>query len=142
MKLQYTLPDALDAALRKIIGEEAVLYALPYDVEEDQFIDDGYLIVTRTRILRGRADQIVDCKLLSTLSDFNAEKLYGSAGLFAKENGKTILLCRFVSGKHLARYSVVARACEELAKDSCAPAAENDEPEQYCPTCGRRYLRG
>ena len=142
MKLQYTLPDSLEAALRRVVGEEEVLYSLPYDVEGDAFIEDGFLIVTRTKILRGRGDEIVDCKELKSLSDFTAEKLYGSAGLYAKENGKTILICRFVSGKHLARYSVVARACEDLAKNASAPAAENDEPEQYCPTCGRRYLRG
>ncbi len=142
MKLQYTLPDDLEAALRQVIGDEEVLYSLPYDIEEGEFIDDGYLIVTRTRILRGRAGQIAECRSLADLSDFTAEKLYGGAGLYAKEQGNSVLLCRFVSGKHLARYSVVARACEELAKDAHAPAAHNEEPEQFCPTCGRRYLKG
>lgn len=142
MKLRYTLPSGLETALRSVIGDEEVLYALPYDVEGDDFIDDGFLIVTRTKILRGRGDEIVDCKDLSTLSDFTAEKLYGNAGLYAKENGTSVLLCRFVSGKHLARYSVIARACNELAKDASAPAAVNDEPERFCPICGRRYLKG
>ncbi len=142
MKLQYTLPDSLESALRRVIGTDEILYSLPYDVEDDAFIDDGFLVVTRKQIIRCRGDEVVECRSLSSLSDFAAEKLYGSAGFYAKEDGKTVLICRFVSGKHLARYSVVARACEDLAKDAAVPAAVNDEPEQYCPTCGRRYLRG
>ncbi|MBQ8382229.1 MAG: ATP-binding cassette domain-containing protein [Clostridia bacterium] len=142
MKLQYSLPSALETAVRQIIGDEEVLYCLPYDIEGDVYIEDGYLIVTRTKILRGRGDTVIGWKSLAELSDFTAEKLYGSAGLFAKENGNTVLICRFVSGKHLARYSVIARACEELAKDAAAPIAVNDEPEKFCPVCGRRYLKG
>ena len=142
MKLQYTLPEGLESALRHILGDEEVLYTLPYDIEGDTFIEDGYLIVTRTRILRGRGNEILECRDLASLSDFTAEKLYGGAGFYAKENGHTILLCRFVTGKHLARYSVIARACETLAKDASAPATTNDEPERFCPVCGRRYLKG
>lgn len=142
MKLQYSLPEGLEEALRRQIGEEEVLYSLPYDIEDGAFIDDGYLIVTRSAIYRGRGNTIADCWTLASLSDFTAEKLYGGAGLYAKQNGNSILLCRFVSGKHLARYSVVARACNVLCEDQNAPAAHNDEPEEFCPTCGRRYLRG
>ncbi len=142
MKLLYTLPEGLEQALRAVVSHEELLYALPYDIEGEDFIEDGYLMVTRTMLLRGRGNQIVEQHRLCDLSDFTAEKLYGSAGLYAKENGNTILLCRFVSGKHLARYSIVARACEELAKDATAAAVTNDDPEQFCPVCGRRYLKG
>ncbi len=142
MKLLYTLPDALEAALRAAVGDEELLYALPYDIEGDTFIEDGYVMITRTRLLKGRGDRIVETHALCELSDFTVEKLYGSTGFYAKQKGATVLLCRFVSGKHLARYSVVARGCEELSKNASAPPVTNDEAERFCPTCGRRYLKG
>lgn len=142
MKLQYTLPKELETALRQIVGNEEILYSLPYDIDGDSFIEDGYLIVTRSKILRSRGNEVLETHDLSLLSNFTAEKQYGGAGFYAKENGNTILLCRFVTGKHLPRYSVVARACEILSQDANAAAVTNDEPERFCPICGRRYLKG
>ena len=142
MKLQYALPRPLKETLRQAIGDDEILYSLPYDIEKDDFIEDGFFVVTRRHVLCCRGDVIVRQKSLASLSDFTAEKLYGCSGLYAKENGNTILLCQFVSGKHLARYTVVAHACNKLAEDANAAPEENNEPEEYCPVCGRRYLRG
>ena len=80
MKLQYTLPKELETVLRQIVGDEEILYSLPYDIDGDLFIEDGYLIVTRTKILRSRGSEILESHDLSSLSDFTAEKQYGGAG--------------------------------------------------------------
>lgn len=142
MKLQFTLPEDLEAALRQQIGDEKILYSLPYDIEGESFIDDGYLIVTQSAIYRCRGGVIQESWSLSSLSDVSTEKLYGASGLYAKQNGNSILICRFVSGKHLARYSVVARACNILIQDANSQPIQNNDPEEICPNCGRRFLRG
>ena len=73
-------------------------------------------------------------------SEFTTEMMYGSVGFYAKRNGNTELLCRFISGRNLPRYSVVIKGCEMLAKRAKGELPTSDEPERYCPKCGRPYL--
>lgn len=142
MKLLYSLPATLKEAIKKESDNEKILYCIPYDIEGDNFIDDGYIAVTAHCILKTRRMKVVEKYYLSDLSDFHTEKLYGSGGFFAKKDDSTTLICRFVSGKHLARFSVIAKACELLRENDKSEPVTSNEPEIFCPTCGRRFLKG
>lgn len=142
MKLLYQLPEELEKAIRSRIGNQKILYSLPYDIDGETFIQDGYIVITATEIFKCKGVEILNSWSMSSLSSVSAEKLYGAAGFYAKENGSSMLICRFVSGKHLARYSVIARACNLLIEDSKSKPIQNNDPEEFCPICGNRYLKG
>ncbi len=142
MKLYYDLPPETIEKVREFSGDPLPLYIIPYDVDDDGYLPDGYMVFTKKHILRLKGNEICATWKISELSGFAAEQLYGNAGFFAKQNGTTICLCRFNSGKHLKRYSVMVRACELLLHEELHPELAVDEPEDVCLTCGRRYLKG
>ena len=145
MKLMYDLPKADEEAfLAASESGEKRMYCLPFDILEDEFVK-GFMMFTDKSVYK-----LLDGKLLfkydySELSDFSTEMMYGSVGFYAKRNGNTELLCRFISGKNLPRYSVVVGGCEALSdaakhKKPTPEALESNEPERYCPNCGRPFL--
>lgn len=140
MKLMYELSEADENAYLALKTDgERKIYCLPYDIEDTEFVK-GYMLFTDIAIYR-----ILDGKILmrvpfSELSDFSTEIMYGSVGFYAKRNGESFLLCRFISGRNLPRYSVAVHGCEYLAKRAADEAPYSDEPERYCPKCGRPFL--
>ncbi len=145
MKLMYDLPQKDEEAfLAAAQTDEKRMYCLPYDIEDTEFVK-GFMLFTDKAIYK-----LLNGKLLFRypylgMSDFTNEIMYGSVGFYAKRNGNTELLCRFISGRNLPRYSVVARGCEALAaaaanKTEPPEPLTSGEPERYCPKCGRPYL--
>ncbi len=145
MKLMYQLPERDDRAYKEAVQEgEKPMYCLPYDIEDTEFVK-GYMMFTDRAIYK-----LLDGKLLfryeyRILHDFTTEIMYGSVGFYAKKGNDTMLLCRFISGRNLPRYSVVVNGCEALAEAARSGAQTpetltSDEPERYCPKCGRPYL--
>ena len=140
MKLLYDLPEADRLAYESQAAEgEKIAYCLPYDIEETEFVK-GFMLFTDCAIYRLLDGKILMRAPFNELSEFTTEMMYGSVGFYAKRNGNTELLCRFISGRNLPRYSVVIKGCEMLAKRAKGELPTSDEPERYCPKCGRPYL--
>ncbi len=145
MKLLYTLNDSDAAAYSAASSEgERIMYCLPYDIEGSEFVK-GFMVFTDKYIYKILKGKLIEKFDLIELSEYTTEIMYGSVGFYAKKDGVTILLCRFISGRNLPRYSVVASGCEalsECARKSEAAGAplESSEPERYCPKCGRPFL--
>ncbi|MBO7176350.1 MAG: ABC transporter ATP-binding protein, partial [Clostridia bacterium] len=76
----------------------------------------------------------------STMKDFDTEIHYGSCGFYAKIDGNTTLLCRFVTGRHMPRYTAMIKACELLAERASKDPITNSEPERFCSKCGRPFI--
>ena len=147
MKLMYDLPE-LDKAAYDSYAEagEKLMYVVPFNVLEDKFVD-GWTIVTDRRILCTLHGKIINEIDLSHCGIFSTEVLYGNCAFYAEVDGITTLVCRFLSGRNLPRYSVLVHACEDLAKtrrEQKAPGepVTNDDPERFCPTCGRPFIHG
>jgi len=145
MKLMYDLPKSDEAVfLENSDSSEKRMYCLPFDILDTEFVK-GFMMFTDKYIYK-----ILDGKLLekydyAELSDFKTEIMYGSVGFYAKRNGNTELICRFISGKNLPRYSVVVNGCEALSdakrnKKTAPEALTSDEQDRYCPICGRPFL--
>ena len=139
MKLMYGLPDADRHALEAVCGSEKLMYCVPFNIEGDRFVR-GYLAITDKRIYK-----LLDGEVLLTVNiegsdDFRVEVMYGSCGFYVRTDGVSRLVCRFISGRNLARYSVIVRACEILAETHDATPVTNDLPERFCPKCGRPYV--
>ena len=147
MKLMYDLPE-LDRAAYNASAEEGekMMYVIPFNVLEDKFVN-GWTVVTDRRIfciLNGEILREID---LSHCTIFSTEVLYGNCGFYAMVDGVTTLVCRFLSGRNLPRYSVLVHACEDLANKRRAekgpgePVVNNDA-ERFCPKCGRPFIHG
>ena len=139
MKLMYGLPDADKHALEAVCGSEKLMYCVPFNIEGDRFVR-GYLAITDKRIYK-----LLDGEVLLTVNiegsdDFRVEVMYGSCGFYVRTDGVSRLVCRFISGRNLARYSVIVRACEILAETHDTTPVTNDLPERFCPKCGRPYV--
>ena len=146
MKLMYDLPEVDKAALDAAAPGEKTMYVIPFNIVEDKFVS-GWTCVTDKKIYC-----ILDGKVLNTFdlakcTVFSTEVLYGNCGFYAVIDGTTTLICRFLSGRNLPRYSVLVQACEDLA-EKCRKDADPGEPvvnkeaERFCPTCGRPFIAG
>ena len=127
MKLMYGLPDADRHALEAVCGSEKLMYCVPFNIEGDRIYKllDGEVLLTVN---------------IEGSDDFRVEVMYGSCGFYVRTDGVSRLVCRFISGRNLARYSVIVRACEILAETHNTTPVTNDLPERFCPKCGRPYV--
>lgn len=140
MKLMYDLPEQDERAFQAAVGEgEKRMYCLPYNIEVDRFVS-GWMVFTDQYIYKILDGELLEKYKMSDLSDFATENLYGSCAFYAKEKGVSKLLCRFISGRNLPRYSVMVKACEILAEGGSKEPLTNSEPERYCPKCGRPFV--
>lgn len=143
----YDLPE-LDRAAYDSSAEkgEKLMYVVPFNVIEDKFVS-GWTLVTDRRILCILNGEILKEIDLSHCTIFSTEVLYGNCAFYAEVDGITTLICRFLSGRNLPRYSVLVHACEDLAnkrreeKGPGEPVVNND-PERFCPKCGRPFIHG
>lgn len=140
MKLLYDLPKADKNAFSSSAGEnEKLMYCLPFNIYKDKFVN-GYMAFTDKKIYKLLDGKLLDIFPIQGSSDFRTEVMYGSCGFYATVNGSPMLLCQFVSGRNLPRYSVIIKACEILAETGNTEPIINDSPERFCPTCSRPYV--
>lgn len=140
MKLLFELNEA-DSALfeKEKQKDEKILYCVPFDFHEEKRVT-GYMVFTQKHIYKILDGVLLEKHVLSQMSDFTVEVMLGVCGFYAKENSKSIMLCSFISGRNLARYSVMAAACEKLCRGDMN-LVTSDEPESYCPKCGRPFIK-
>ncbi len=142
MNLLYQLPDADKCALpESAFKEEKEYYCIPFNYMNGQTVS-GFLYVTDKHIYKTLNGVLLDTWTLSEMSGFSVEKLYGCSGFFGKVNGVSEMICAFNSGRNLTRYSVLAAACNQFAEDPAAKPITSDEPENFCPHCGRPFIKG
>lgn len=142
----FDLPEADAKAYAAVSSGETMMYCIPFNIQDDAFVD-GFTVITDKRIyciLNGEVLRTFD---LERCTIFSTEVLYGNCAFYAVIDGTTTLICRFMSGKNLPRYSVMIHACEDLAEKLRAGKAPgspvvNDEKERFCPKCGRPFIRG
>ncbi len=140
MKLLYELPEsdkkAYDIA---VSGDEKLMYCLPFNIYKHKFVN-GYLAFTDKKIYKLLNGGLIDTYPILGSKNFHTEVMYGSCGFYAEIDDSQTLLCQFVSGRNLPRYSVITKACEILSENINDVPITNDTPELFCPTCGRPYV--
>ena len=136
----FELPPEDKAAFDASVGEgEKTMYCLPYNIEDDRFVS-GYMVFTDKYIYKILEGELKAKFELAKMSDFTTEVMYGSCGFYARIDGDSTLLCRFISGRNLPRYSVIVKACEILTETDNREPVTNNEPERFCPKCGRPFM--
>lgn len=140
MKLLFDLSPADRAAYEAASAPgERILYCLTFDCEFEKRVD-GRMVFTEKAIYKVCRGEVQARWDFSTLSDFSVEVLYGCGAFFAKVNGNSTRLCRFVSGRNLTRYAVMIEACNAIARGETDTLVTSDEPERYCQKCGRPFI--
>lgn len=141
MRLIYDLTQADQAALEAAGGkDEKILYCIPYEYEEHRMVD-GYMVLTPTHLYKLGNGSLVEKWDMRRMSEFSVEQLYGCGAFMGRLDGEAILLCRFSTGKSMIRYTVLAHACDMVAGGRTDNLPTSDEPERYCPKCGRPFIR-
>ena len=147
MKLFYDMPAgdraAYDAAASP---DEVLMYCVPFNVWQERFVS-GWTAVTDRAIYCILDGKVLSTTALERCTVFSTEVLYGNCAFYGVVDGTTTLICQFLSGRNLPRYSVLVQACEDLAKkrrESRAPGdpVVNEEHERFCPKCGRPFIPG
>ncbi len=147
MKLMYELSEANARAYAAASSEkEKMMYCIPFNIQDDNFVD-GYTVITDRKIYCILEGEVLRTYDLSRCTKFSTEVLYGNCAFYAVIDGSTTLVCRFMSGKNLPRYSVMVHACEALAeklraKEGPGEPVVNTEDERFCPKCGRPFISG
>ena len=140
MRLLFELNEANFSVFEKEkLKDESILYCVPFDFHQEKRVD-GYMVFTQKYIYKILDGVLLEKHDIGTMSDFTVEVMLGVCGFFAKKDGKSLLLCSFISGRNLARYSVMAAACEKLSQKDFTPLTSN-EPESYCPKCGKPFIK-
>ncbi len=141
MKLIYELDQANRAAFDAAGGkDEKILYCIPYEYEEQGMVD-GYMVLTPTHLYKLRNGSLAAKWDIQRMSDFSVETLYGCGGFYARLDGNIMLLCLFSNGKSLVRYTVLSHACNMVCEGRVDNLPTSDEPERYCPKCGKPFIR-
>lgn len=141
MKLLFDLPAADRAAIDQAKGAaESILYCIPYEYEQHRIVD-GYVVLTATHLYKVCNGCVVSEWDVRRMSDFSVETLYGCGALYGRYDGDIMLICRFSNGKSIVRYTVLAHACNMVAAGRTENLPTSDEPERYCPVCGRPFIR-
>ncbi len=147
MKLMYTLPEADQAALdAAVIEGETLMYCVPFNIYGESFVN-GYTAVTDKCIYCILDGRILGRYELARCTEFETEVMYGNCSFYAVYDGSSTLICRFISGRNLPRYTVLVKACSLLAERAAAGAhpgepLTNSEPERFCSKCGRPFISG
>lgn len=140
MRLLFDLSPADKAAFEAASSAgERILYCLPFDCRNDKRVD-GRMVFTDKAIYKVIDAEVEARWAFSELSDFSVEVLYGCGAFFAKVNGVSVRLCRFISGRNLTRYSIMVEACNRIVAGDCEHTVESAEPERYCQKCGRPFI--
>ncbi len=143
MRLMFDLPKAerqvLDTAIR---DGEKLMYCVPFNILEDKFVS-GFIAITNEKIYKILGDALLCEYRISGAKDFRTEVMYGSCAFLADFGKGTEVICQFVSGRHLPRYTVIVKACEILARDTAkSEPITNSERERFCPKCNRPFIKG
>lgn len=140
MKLLFTLPEIETIVFNKSkTPSEHILYCVPFDFYEDKRVT-GYMVFTEKRIYKILTDTLIASYDFDRLSGFSLDVMLGVCAFYAKVDGISTMLCQFISGRNLARYSVIVAACERIAEGNYN-LVTSDEPESYCPKCGRPFVK-
>lgn len=147
MKLMYTLPAEDQAAFdATLIEGEKLMYCVPFNIYGEEFVN-GYTAITDKKIVCLLHGRVVGSYELARCGEFSTEVMYGNCAFYTVYDGSTTLICRFISGRNLPRYTLLVNACTLLAERAAAKEAPgepltNNEPERFCPKCGRPFVRG
>ncbi|PWM38283.1 MAG: ABC transporter ATP-binding protein [Clostridiales bacterium] len=135
MNLKLELPEKEKSLLQAALGEEALQYCAPFDLDTGGTFGGGWVAVTFERLIilsKGRIMQNL------RLRDYEAVRCVSQVGggfMLARNGDCEQYLCRF-SMKQLARLSYIARGATRFIEGNRA-LLEPDEPERTCPKCGR-----
>ena len=134
MKLQYTLPTWAEGLAE--IDPEKVRYCVPYDLTaEGRFLQDGFLVVKRERLLVLGDRRVLQDIPLRKGMEIVCSPQVDSGLLLARQDGEEQFLCRFTM-RHMVRISYVAKGATQFAAGVDRPV-ESREREIYCQKCGR-----
>ena len=135
MILKYDLSKE-NLALLTLPDDEEICYAVPYDIDEaGSFLDNSYVVVTHRRIVILEQGTRKNEYLLSDCEKIASEPQIDCGLLLITTKGEEWIAARF-SGKHLARFSYVARGSMMFLGGNFN-LVTSEEYERTCPKCHR-----
>jgi ATP-binding cassette subfamily B protein len=140
MKLVFDLPDPEKEVLSNLLGNETIRYCIPTDINQDGDFDEGWIVVTSTRIFHLAHGRLINEWSIKEGSNYKAVNMVGNGVLEAVFGDEQRILVRF-SMTHVSRYIYIAKALNQL-REQKEPRFQNMDDENRCPKCGRVFPRG
>ena len=129
--------DPGQGILKYLPADSAIEYAVPFDLWENRYIRDGWIVVTGEKLYILRSDGIKGEHDLSDFSRIRVNAVSHSGILEGRKNGVWTYLVSF-SMREIVRISYAAAGAERLALKKPGKVVSG-EKEVYCPKCGRAY---
>ncbi|MBE6631918.1 MAG: ABC transporter ATP-binding protein [Ruminococcaceae bacterium] len=140
MRLNYELGEADKAAVDAAVGkDEKYMYSVPFDIEGDKFVS-GYLYITDKKIYKVLKGKLIETFALEGAEGLKTDVFYGNCAFYGRFEGKTRMVCRFLSSRNLKRYSILIKILENMIETGDTEIKTDDSREMYCPQCGRPYV--
>ncbi|MDO4563719.1 MAG: ABC transporter ATP-binding protein [Clostridia bacterium] len=139
MLLNFKLPAEYEAALTPALGEEEILYCVPFDLDASSDFTEGYFVIGSARLFVLQKGLIAKSIPIRAISNPFAVELNSAGYLECEVDSIAMPIVRY-SMEHLARYAMVQRILEEIIETGSAHQKSIDD-EKKCKTCGRAFLR-
>lgn len=136
MRLLFKVPSEVQKAFG-LADNEKLEYCVPFDIDENNnLIKDGYVAVTKKRLIVVKGNEVLYNTALSELELIKCEPQVNSGLLvIRKKGGEDTVLVRFTK-HHLTRMAFVARGAD-IFREGGSKILVCHEFERVCPKCGR-----
>jgi len=140
MKLRFELPEKENSLISEHLNGEEILYCTPLDLDEKGKYEQGWLVITETRILTVQKDSIIRIFNIKEGTNYRAVGMIGNGHLEGCFGGEAKIIGRFTM-THLPRYMFIARILNQLSEGK-QPKVITTDDENRCPKCGRIFREG
>ena len=138
MNLNFSLPQKEKNIAAQRLGDDKVIYCVPFNLDRKGMYTEGWLVVTCTRLICIDQESIIaDIDILKA-SCFKAVGMIGNGVLETVVDGEPRVIARY-SMRHVPRYSYMARILNTLAKGMESKIL-SEEDETICQKCGKAYM--
>lgn len=140
MKLLFELREKTKHAYEAVSNGLPPIFCIEYDIGMENNYTKGYIAVTQEKIITIEDDEVFLIMPISSCSEVKAITVASSGFFEGKFDDIDYCLCRY-SLTHAQRMGELAQGINYIIKNSEIPIINEEDEDQFCPKCGRRFIR-
>ena len=140
MKIHYELPQQDQEAVQSYLGDRALLFCIPYDLNLDRKMHKGFVAATDEILVCVEQGDVIRHMEVADIEAPRINVQVGNVALEVDLNGQAVVLVR-ATMKHAIRVAYAAQILESIKEHRPLPDTGEDE-ESVCPKCGGALMEG